>query len=137
MATKPVKKVDPKTTRLLAQKFQQLSELMKKADVLTAKLAPVQEQIVKLREDILKQFTDEELQSTTAGGLRVSRAKLQVPKVLDDQAFMAYATKKQNWDLLSHKPAARAWRERLDQKVLVPGTKAETVVHLQVTKVKS
>jgi len=136
MAAKPAKKVDPKKTRLLAQKFEELSKLMKQQELMVARLTPVASRISNLRDEILAQFTAEELQSTTAGGLRVSRVKTDVPQVTDPMKFLAYATKKANWDLLSQKPASKAWRERYHNQVLVPGTKAFTAVSLQVNKVK-
>lgn len=113
-----------------------LSQLMAKEEKLKAQLAPISTQISELRDRLINEYTDAQLQSVTAAGLRVSRTTTMVPSLKDLDQFLAFATKKANWDLLSGVDA-KAWRLRMERGVTVPGIESFNRVGLRVNKVKA
>lgn len=118
----------------LVKQLATLRKLMDKADEITATLAPVTKKIEAAREEILNDFTEAEMQSTTAGGLRASRVITTVPSLVDKKKFFAFATRPKNWDLLSNSVNPAAWRERLEAKVKVPGVDVFNRVGLRVLR---
>ncbi len=111
-----------------------LRTLMDKSDKLHAAAKPVDDAIAALREKLLKEFSKAEL-STTAAGLRVAVSTTPVPSIVDQMKFLAYATRKANWDLLQKTCASAAWRERMEAKKAVPGVESFNRVSLSVTRV--
>jgi hypothetical protein len=121
------------STKLVKQ-LTQLRALMDKEDKLTAQLKPIAEQIKALREQLLQDFTDSELDSTTASGLRVTKQRSTVCNVTDNLVLNAFRSKKKNWDLIPNSVPLPAWRERNDSGVLVPGTEPFGRVAITVTR---
>ncbi len=119
----------------IAAKLRDLRKLMDARDTLAAKLKPVEDGIAALRDGLLNEFTEAQLSSTTAEGLRVSRTTTVVPTVVDATAFLAFATRKANWDLLAKSASSPAWRERLEAGKKVPGVEPFTRVSLRVDRV--
>lgn len=119
----------------IAGQLKTLARLMDKADALTAKLKPVQEQIAALRETLINEFTAAELSSTTAAGLRVTRTKSSVPNIIDRALLDRYRARKANWDLIPNSVPVEAWRERLEAGKAVPGTEVFNRVGISVTRI--
>lgn len=115
--------------------LQQLAALMKKEDAARAKLKPISDEIEALRDYILEQYSATELDSVTAAGLRVQRVVATVPSLKDLDAFLAFATKKANWDLLAGSVNSRAWTARNQDGKPVPGVEPFNRVSLRVTRV--
>lgn len=119
----------------LSNRIKELRRLMDQHDLLAAKLAPLAEAVAKAREKILNEFTDSEIGTTTAHGLRVTKSRHQSPRIADSSKFMAFATRKKNWDLLQKSCNTPAWRERLKDGVVVPGVDVFNSVSVSVTRV--
>lgn len=60
-----------------------------------------------------------------------------LPTVKDWDAYRKYIVRTNSWELLQKRPGVKAWRERLDQKVLVPGSEVYQQVVLSLKKKKA
>lgn len=113
-----------------------LRKLMDRHDAMAAKLSPITEAIEKTRERILNEFTGDEISTTTAHGLRVTKNRKQSPRIENLNKFMKYATKdRRHWDLLQKSVSSTAWRARLKDGVVVPGVAVFNSVSVSVTRV--
>ncbi|HEX4511231.1 MAG TPA: hypothetical protein VH328_14170, partial [Burkholderiaceae bacterium] len=115
---------DPTATRpkkapgKLSQQILALRKLMDKSDELSARLRPVAEAIAKTRERILNDFTTDEIGTTTAHGLRVTKKRHTSPVVKDSKKFFRFATRNpKNWDLLQKTCNSAGWRARANDGV--------------------
>jgi hypothetical protein len=121
-------------------KIAELRKLMDKQDKMHILLKPIEARIDELREELVEDFKASKTDSQTAHGLRVTKQTRSVPtinKELDDawDQFNQYRTKKANWDLIPKSIPAVAWRERIDDKKVVPGVVPFEQVIVTVTRV--
>ena len=94
---------------------------------------------VKEQESALEGYVLETFRKTDLDGARGKVAvagitQATVPTVKDWDALYKYVKKKDAWDLLQKRVSATAYRERLDEKVVVPGVEPFTVTKLSLTK---
>lgn len=119
----------------LATKLKALAKIMADLEVLDAKRKPLADKEAALREELLRDFSKNDLNGATAAGLRVSLTTAKVPSMEDRDAFLAFASKKANWDLLAGSVNSAAWRERLEAGKVVPGVTVFDRVGIRVNKV--
>lgn len=108
----------PKT---IGECLKHLAKLRAQQLKLAAQLKPFVDEDAALREHLIETFTKEELKSARGSGIALSYYTTAVPVVEDPDKFMAFATKKKNWDLLSASCKSDAWRARLEAGKAVPG----------------
>lgn len=87
----------------------------------------------------LKEYLINNLPKSEARGVSGQQANAKIvtkdiPRVEDEKAFMAFAKKKGNEDLVKIVPNMEAIQERWEAKKTVPGVKAFTVVTVSSTK---
>lgn len=119
----------------LSNRIRVLRSLMDQHDRMEAKIKPVAEAILKERERILNEFTTDEISTTTAHGLRVTKKRTTSPRLVDFKKFIAYVTKRKAWDLLQKSVSSPGWRERAADGVAVPGVEAFNNVSIAVQRV--
>lgn len=119
----------------LAEKLKALAKILAALEVLDAKRKPLAEKEAALREELLRDFSKNDLNGATAAGLRVTLTTAKVPSMEDKDAFLAFASKKANWDLLSGSVNSAAWRERLEAGKTVPGVTVFDRIGIRVNKV--
>jgi hypothetical protein len=61
-----------------------------------------------------------------------------LPSVTDWDKYRLYIVKNNAWELLQKRPGVEAWRDRLDKKILVPGSEVyqQTVLRLYTMRKK-
>ena len=135
MATKKVEKKRkfPATLAGCAKKYATLS---RECEAWEAQVKLVADELAALREYLLETLKKAELDGLTTSGLRFSVVTTSVPTMADFKAFMTFAAKKKNWDLLQKSVNSPAWRERLAAGVQVPGVTTFDRVGLRITKVR-
>lgn len=111
-----------------------LAKLGREQDKLEAKLTPIEQEEIALREHILGTFKKSQLDGAKGSGVSLAIVKQTVPTVKDHDAFLAFAVKKANWDLLPRSVSSPAWRERLEAGKRVPGIEPFDRVSLRVTR---
>lgn len=94
----------------------------------------VKEQENSLEKHLLETFAKTDLEGAR-GKLAVAGVNMStVPTVKDWDKLYAYILKNKAWDLLQKRASATAFRERWDDKVVVPGVEAFTVIKLSLKK---
>jgi hypothetical protein len=124
----------PKFPKNLGACLGELSRIMRETEKLSAKLKPLEDAEAALREHLLTTFKKTELNGAKGSGVSIALYQMTVPTLEDFDAFMAYASKKANWDLLNRKVSSEAWRARVESGKKVPGVKAFDRLSLRVTK---
>ncbi len=123
------------TSKPLAEKLKALAKILAELEVLDAKRKPLAEKESALRDELMRDFSKNDLNGATAAGLRVTLTTAKVPSMEDKEAFLAFASKKANWDLLAGNVNSAAWRERLEAGKIVPGVTVFDRVGIRVNKV--
>lgn len=94
----------------------------------------VREQEDELEKHLLETFAKTDLEGAR-GKLAVAGINMStVPTVKDWDKLYAYILKNKAWDLLQKRASAAAFRERWDDKVIVPGVEVFTVIKLSLKK---
>ena len=113
----------------------ELARVRAKREAAEAKVAPLAEREAAIKAHLLDRFAKDELSSARGSGLALAVVTTKSPKVVDWDAFFAYARRKGNGDLLQRSVSSAAWRERAEAGVQVPGVDVFTNVSLRVTAV--
>ena len=100
------------------------------------KVQPLAERESALRNHLLSTFKKDDLNGAKGSGLAISIVTTKSPKVADWDAFLVYAKKKGNDDLLNRAVNSAAWRERTEAGKAVPGIEVFTNVSLRVSASK-
>lgn len=87
-----------------------------------------------LREYIINTFSKGDLEGAAGKVARVGITRQTVAQVTDWDAFFAYVGEEHAWELVQRRVNDGAYRERLEAKMEVPGTKPYVVTKLNVTK---
>jgi hypothetical protein len=111
-----------------------LAKLKKAVDAGEVALKATKDEEAALRAHLLDTFKKTQLNGARGSGIAIAVTSTDVPQLDDFDKFMAYASKKANWDLLNRQVNSAAWRERLEAKKRVPGVSLFTRVGLRVSK---
>jgi hypothetical protein len=133
---KEEKKVNYKFPKTIGDCLKRLATLQDKEDEISAQLAPLVQEEKALRDHMINTFKKEQLQGAKGSGRSISLVKTVVPKINDWLAFLTFAKKKGNDDLLQHSVKTDAWRARMDAGKEVPGVETFTNISLRVNKDK-
>jgi len=98
------------------------------------KRSPIKEKMLEIEETLLSRFKDDKL---TACSGKLATAKLdekEYGSVINHAKFCEYVVKTESWDLIANSIPVKAFRERLDDKELVPGTKKFTKTTIKLLK---
>lgn len=109
-------------------------EIREKTKKFNATLVPTLDAIKMMREHILENFGQQEIDGATGKISKAVATPITVPNVVDWDAVYGFIQKHKAYDLLHKRVSTEAWRARLEKKVLVPGIKAVPITNLSVKK---
>lgn len=121
----------PKTLGACVDRLYKLREARLKAQA-EVDLTKEQEEI--LRQHILHNFAEQDLENSGGRVAKASITRRVVAQVQDWDKFFAWVGKTKSWDMVQRRVNDTAYRARLDEQVEVPGTEPFTVVSLSVVK---
>jgi hypothetical protein len=127
----------PALPATIGDALRELAGLKKKLEALDAKRQPLADRETAIRAHLLESFDKDQLNGARGFGLAVSIVKSDVPKIADETAFLKFALKPANSDLLKVGVSSPAWRERLADGKTVPGVSTFTAVSLRVSAAKT
>ena len=135
MAEAKAKKVW-KFPKLLGTCVDRLATLQTKIDELTdeykAAVKPLQEEYEALEEHLIDTIPKSNLDGALGKMAMVSIQRATYPTVKDWPTFYAYVKKNDAWDLLQKRPAVVAFRDRWENKEVIPGTEMFVELKLKV-----
>lgn len=131
------KMVVPKT---LGGIIDRMRELEIEAAVYELKAKVLWEQYSVLEAHLLEAFGAQKLNGATGKLARIEvhndPIKDAYPAVTDWDQVYTYIVKHKAWELLQKRMGLNAWRERLEQKIIVPGTEVFAKITLKLLTVK-
>ena len=111
-----------------------LAALGRQIEKAEARLKPLADEEAALREHMIGAFAKTDLNGARGSGISVAVVTSAKPRVGDWDAFLRFAKRRGNDDLLQHSVSTPAWRERVEAGVAVPGVEAFHHVSLRVTR---
>jgi len=126
---KPKAKVEDMVTHV-----DQLIKMELKLERERGKLKPLEEEVKKLRDDLIALYGVSKLDGIKTKLGSCSKVERTVYKVADWDAFFAYARRTKNQDLLQQGVTQAAVRDRLENGQTVPGVEPMQVESIRINK---
>lgn len=121
----------PKTTGACIDRMDKLKEDLSK---LNKQAETLQREYAGIEDHLIASLARSELHGAQGSRKRVEVEDVPLPSVEDWDKLYKHIAKTQSWELLQKRVAVGAWRERLQQHVVVPGTKVFNKVVLKLLK---
>lgn len=109
-----------------------LFSLKQEEKQLSSKLGDLKKQIHELSEQLIDQFVDDNLTSSSTKQAKAVMTETVIPTVYDWEAFYDYIKDNNAWYLLEKRATSTAWRELHNSGFTVPGTEPFTKYSINI-----
>lgn len=122
------------TKKALGNLIDKLYDLKQDKSKAKKKVDDIQKKISALQDKLFDKFEKSDLEGAMGGHAKVSINRITVAQVTDWGKVHKYVIENDSWDLMRKQLNDGAFRERLEDKIKIPGTKPFIRVTLSVTK---
>jgi len=109
-------------------------ELKEQIKVIEDKRSPVKEKMKEIEDELLSRFKEEKLTACAGKLATAKKDESDYGSIEDPKKFCSYVMEASAWDLIANAIPVKAFRERLEDGVRVPGTKRFTKVKIKLLK---